>query len=80
MAEEGEKLTTLDNIERTLTKNDIVISKENEAIGLAGVMGGLTTEVENDTKNIIIESAIFDSVLVRKTSNKIVRSEASNQI
>lgn len=79
MAEEGEKLTTLDNIERTLTKNDIVISKENEAIGLAGVMGGLTTEVENDTKNIIIESAIFDSVLVRKTSNKIVRSEASNR-
>lgn len=74
MAEEGEKLTTLDNIERILTKNDIVISKENEAIGLAGVMGGLTTEVENDTKNIIIESAIFDSVLVRKTSNKIVRS------
>ena len=42
-------------------------------------MGGLTTEVENDTKNIIIESAIFDSVLVRKTSNKIVRSEASNR-
>lgn len=79
MAESEEKLTTLDNIERTLTENDIVIATDEKAIGLAGVMGGLDTEVEGDTKNIIIESAIFDSVLVRKTSNKIVRSEASNR-
>ncbi len=79
MANQGEKLTTLDNIERTLTKNDIVIATDNKAIGLAGVMGGLDTEVKEDTKNIIIESAIFDSVLVRKTSNKIIRSEASNR-
>ena len=49
------------------------------AIGLAGVMGGLTTEVENFTKDIIIESAIFDGVKVRKTSKKFVRSEASNR-
>ena len=79
MAENNEKLTTLDNIERTLDKEDIVIATEKEAIGLAGVMGGLTTEVENDTKNVIIESAIFDSVKVRKTSKKVVRSEASNR-
>lgn len=79
MARSEEKLTTLDNIERTLTENDIVIATDEKAIGLAGVMGGLDTEVEQDTKNIIIESAIFDSVLVRKTSNKIVRSEASNR-
>ncbi len=79
MASGNEKLTTLDNIERILDENDIVISDGKKAIGLAGVMGGLTTEVENDTKNVIIESAIFDSVKVRKTSKKILRSEASNR-
>lgn len=79
MAENGEKLTTLDEVERTLDENDIVIANEDGSIGLAGVMGGLTTEVENYTKNIIIESAIFDGVKVRKTSKKIVRSEASNR-
>lgn len=79
MAEDGEKLTTLDNVERTLTSEDIVIADATHGVGLAGVMGGLETEVEPDTKNIIIESAIFDSVKVRKTSKKIVRSEASNR-
>ena len=79
MANDNEKLTTLDNIERTLTKNDIVISDGKKAVGLAGVMGGLDTEVEETTKNIVIESAIFDSVKVRMTSNKILRSEASNR-
>lgn len=79
MAEDGEKLTTLDNVERTLTSEDIVIADATHGVGLAGVMGGLETEVEPNTKNIIIESAIFDSVKVRKTSKKIVRSEASNR-
>lgn len=79
MATEGEKLTTLDNIERVLTSSDIVISDGNEAIGLAGVMGGLDTEVTENTKNVIIEAAVFDSVKVRMTSNKILRSEASNR-
>ena len=67
MAKENEKLVTLDNIERTLSENDIVISDGEKSIGLAGVMGGLETEVTKDTKNIIIESAIFDSVKVRIT-------------
>lgn len=79
MAEEKEQLTTLDNETRVLSKDDIVIANKEDAVGLAGVMGGLTTEVEEDTKNIIIESAIFDSVRVRKTSKKILRSEASNR-
>ena len=78
-ANNNEKLITLDNIERTLSDEDIVIADKNKAVGLAGVMGGLSTEVENDTKNIIIESAIFDSVKIRKTSKKILRSEASNR-
>ena len=78
-AKDNEKLTTLDNIERILTKEDIVIANKKEAVGLAGVMGGLSTEVENDTKNILIEAAIFDSVSIRLTSKKILRSEASNR-
>ena len=79
MAKENETLTTLDGIERSLSKDDIVISDGTRAIGLAGVMGGLDTEIENTTKNIIIEAAIFDSVKVRYTSKKILRSEASSR-
>lgn len=78
-AKDGEKLITLDNQERTLNVNDIVIANKVESVGLAGVMGGLSTEVLETTKNIIIESAIFDSVSVRKTSKKVLRSEASNR-
>ena len=79
MAENGEKLKTLDGQERILEDTDIVISDGKRAIGLAGVMGGYDTEIEEDTKNVLIEAAIFDSVRVRKTSKKIVRSEASNR-
>ena len=79
MAEENEKLITLDNVERTLAKEDIIISDGEKPIGLAGVMGGLTTEVELTTKSIIIESAIFNPLKVRQTSKKILRSEASNR-
>ena len=79
MAGKDEHLTTLDNQERLLSENDIVIADKEKAIGLAGVMGGLSTEVEEDTKNIVIESAIFNPVKVRLTSKKILRSEASNR-
>lgn len=79
MAKEGEQLTTLDSQERVLSSNDIVIANKSGAVGLAGVMGGLTTEIEADTKNIIIESAIFNPTLIRKTSKKVLRSEASNR-
>ena len=79
MAEENEKLTTLDDVERTLSNEDIVISDGKKAIGLAGVMGGADTEITENTKNIMIESAIFDNVKIRKTSKEILRSEASNR-
>ena len=79
MAKNGEKLTTLDEVERTLHDENIVISDGKRAIGLAGVMGGLDTEITENTKNIIIEAAIFDGVKVRKTSKELVRSEASNR-
>ena len=79
MAKDGEKLVTLDNQERELSSSDIVIADNEKAIGLAGVMGGLSTEVEEDTKSIVIEAAIFDNVKIRLTSKKILRSEASNR-
>ena len=78
-ANDNEKLVTLDAQERILTKEDVVIADKEKSVGLAGVMGGLSTEVEEDTKNIIIESAIFDAVKIRKTSKRILRSEASNR-
>ena len=79
MAKEKEKLTTLDGIERNLSKEDIVISDGKKAIGLAGVMGGLDTEITENTKNVLIESAIFDGIKIRKTSKEILRSEASSR-
>jgi len=79
MAKDCEELITLDNNKRELTSDDIVIFNETGSVGLAGIMGGLSTEVEEDTKNIVIEAAIFDPVLIRKTSKKVLRSEASNR-
>lgn len=78
-AKDNEELTTLDNISHILNSEDIVIANQNEAVALAGVMGGLNTEITPDTKDIIIESAIFNGTKIRKTSKKIVRSEASNR-
>jgi len=79
MANEEEKITTLDGVERDLKTTDIVIADDNNPVALAGVMGGLSTEVENDTVNIFIESAIFNSYNIRMTSKSILRSEASNR-
>ena len=77
-AKENEKIITLDNKERTLTSNDIVITDGVKPVSIAGVMGGMATEVENTTKNILIESAIFDNVSIRNTANRLnLRSEAS---
>ena len=79
MANDGETVKTLDGQDRNLKSEDIVISDGQRAIGLAGVMGGYDTEITDNTKNILIEAAIFDGVKVRRTSNAIVRSEASNR-
>lgn len=77
-ATEGEELITLDGINRTLSKNDIVITDGKKTVCLAGVMGGENTEVESKTKDILIEAAIFDSVSVRCTANRLnLKSEAS---
>ncbi len=76
---DGEKIVTLDGQERILSEKDIVIANDEGPVCLAGVMGGLNSEVEADTQEIIIESAIFNSANIRRTANKILRSEASSR-
>lgn len=77
-AYENEEITTLDEKGRVLTANDIVITDGEKTVCIAGVMGGLNTDVDNNTKDILIESAIFDSSSIRYTANRLnLRSEAS---
>ena len=77
-AKEDEVITTLDNKERILRSSDIIITDGKKPVCIAGVMGGLNTEVEPTTKNILIEAAIFDPVSIRYTASHLdLRSEAS---
>lgn len=77
-AKENEKITTLDGKERVLKSSDIVITDGDKPVCIAGVMGGENTEDDIDTKNILIESAIFDAVSIRNTANRLnLKSEAS---
>ncbi|MDD4036360.1 MAG: phenylalanine--tRNA ligase subunit beta [Bacilli bacterium] len=77
MANHNEKFITLDNIERHLSSDDIVITNGKEPVALAGVMGGHNTEVDNNTKTIVIESAIFNLKNIRNTAKRTLQSEAS---
>lgn len=73
-----EEFTTLDGNNRVLKENDIVIKNNDKTVCIAGVMGGENTEVDENTKEIFIESAIFDSVQIRNTAERLnLRSEAS---
>lgn len=73
-----EKIVTLDNKERILKEEDIVITDGKDPICIAGIMGGKNSEVDDDTVDIVIESAIFDAVSIRYTSNNLdLKSEAS---
>jgi phenylalanyl-tRNA synthetase beta chain len=67
---EGTKFTTLDNTERTLCENDLMICNAETGMCIAGVFGGLDSGITDDTKNVFIESAYFNPVYVRKTSKK----------
>ncbi len=76
----GEQLVTLDGIERTLQSDTLLIADDRQALAVAGVMGGLNSEVTKNTKRLLIESAHFSSVSVRRTSRRLgLRSEASNR-
>tara|TARA_Y100000589_G_scaffold159492_1_gene151754 strand:- start:733 stop:3099 length:2367 start_codon:yes stop_codon:yes gene_type:complete len=70
-ANNNEKITTLDSQVRKLDSNDLVITDNDKPIALAGVMGGLETEVSETTTNLLIESAYFDKVSIMKTSRKL---------
>ena len=77
-AENGEKITTLDETERVLDENDLVIADEEKAVAIAGVMGGLNSEIEKDTQTVVFESAMFYGGNIRKTAKKVgLRTESS---
>jgi len=77
-AEEGEKLTTLDGKEHILNANHLVIADETRAVGLAGIMGGLNSEIVSDTTDVVFESACFDGTCIRKGALALgMRTEAS---
>ena len=78
MAKDNEEVVTLDEKERTLSSNDIVITDAERVVAIAGVMGALNTDVDNNTKTVLIESAIFNPYCIRKTEKLLnLRSEAS---
>ena len=79
-AETGEKLTTLDDVVRPLEPGDLVIADDSGPIGLAGVMGGATTELSTGTSTVVIEAAHFDAMTIARTSRRHkLSSEASRR-
>ncbi len=77
---DGEVIKTLDEQDRTLNHNDLVISDSEKAVAIAGVMGGFNSEVKDDTATVIFESATFEASTVRLTAQKIgLRTESSSR-
>jgi phenylalanyl-tRNA synthetase beta chain len=79
-ARAGEKLKTLDGVDRVLDADDVVVADEKKALGLAGVMGGWDTMITPETKNILVEAAWFDPAIVRRMSRShAIHSDASHR-
>lgn len=79
-AEPGEKIVTLDGQERNLSEDMLVIADPEGAVGIAGVMGGANSEITPSTRRVLLESACFDNISIRKTARALgLRSEASNR-
>lgn len=79
-ATEGEQMVTLDNIERTFTTDNLLITDGGGPVGIAGVMGGLESEVEEDTTDILLEAANFHNINTRRTMNALkLPSEAAQR-
>ena len=79
-ARSGERITTLDGVERTLTPDDLVIADASRAVGIAGVMGGANSEIGSATADVLIESATFDPRRVRATARRLgLKTEASHR-
>ena len=77
-AKKGEKIVTIDEEERELDPSMLIIADEKKPVAIAGVMGGKETEVTSRTKNILLESAYFDPILIRRTSRKLGLSTDSS--
>jgi phenylalanyl-tRNA synthetase beta chain len=76
----GETLITLDGVERKIDPEDLLITDDSGAIGLAGVMGGLSTEITSETRNVLIEAAGFDQVSIARSARRHkLPSEASKR-
>jgi len=79
-AREGEKMTTLDGKERSLSSDDLVIADADKPVALAGVMGGATSEVSDSTTRILLESAMFEPAGIRRTARRhALHTEASHR-
>jgi phenylalanyl-tRNA synthetase beta chain len=77
-AKEGEKIITLDGTERTLSRETIVITDPEKAIGIAGIIGGANSEITETTTDVLIESAYFDPILIRRAAKRLgLSTEAS---
>lgn len=77
-ARKGETLRTLDGVERILTTDDLLIADPTRAIALAGIMGGENTEISDTTVSVLLESAYFDPIRIRKTRRRLdVQTDAS---
>jgi phenylalanyl-tRNA synthetase beta chain len=78
LASDGEKFTTLDGVERSLDKNSLLICDGKRPVALAGIMGGINTEVTDKSEDVLLESAYFNPINIRKTSSKLnLSTEAS---
>ncbi|MCS7198595.1 MAG: phenylalanine--tRNA ligase subunit beta [Candidatus Bipolaricaulota bacterium] len=79
-ARPAEKITTLDGVERALSASDLVIADARKPVAIAGVMGGADSEVSEKTHRVLLESAYFDPISVRRTSKSLgLRTEASHR-
>ncbi|WP_446745158.1 phenylalanine--tRNA ligase subunit beta [Silvibacterium acidisoli] len=79
-AYKGEKLKTLDEVERTLDPEDLVVADEKKALGLAGVMGGWDSRITSETKNVLVEAAWFDTASIRRSSKRhLIHTDASHR-
>ena len=79
-ANDGESIKTLDEQDRTLINDDLVIADNERAIAIAGVMGGFNSEIKDDTTTVVFESAMFDAASVRLTAQRVgLRTEASSR-
>lgn len=77
-ARKGEKIVTIDGVERELDPSIIVIADADHPVAIAGIMGGLGTEVSKDTKNILLESAYFNPIFIRRAARKLGLSSDSS--